>query len=243
MERMIQSGGAKIWTDRRGNCEKGFVLLCSGGPGSCDYLQPISEMMEDGYCVIRFEQRGCGRSDGDGKYGIATALEDMEAIRRAYGIDRWIVGGHSWGANLALMYALEYPQTVRSVLYLAGNGLQRDREWSEQYHENKEKFGEEMPWLPYRANEEVNRVGNAEYREYIRKPTLWRDLAQLEMPILFLCAQNDIRPNWPAMQLSHLVKKGTLSVIDGAEHYLWLKQRSAVEKSLREFLGLASRVQ
>lgn len=30
MERMIQSGGAKIWTDRRGNCEKGFVLLCSG---------------------------------------------------------------------------------------------------------------------------------------------------------------------------------------------------------------------
>jgi proline iminopeptidase len=33
------------------------------------------------------------------------------------------VGGHSWGANLALFYALAHPDRTLGVIYLAGTGL------------------------------------------------------------------------------------------------------------------------
>jgi proline iminopeptidase len=38
------------------------------------------------------------------------------------------VGGHSWGANLALLYALAHPDNTLGVIYLAGSGLTRDFE-------------------------------------------------------------------------------------------------------------------
>ena len=160
MEQFVTSGGASLWTDAQGTARKGTVLLCSGGPGCCDYLRPVSEMLEDAYRVIRFEQRGCGRSTADGRYDLQTALRDMEAIREAYGLDRWIVGGHSWGADLSLIYALEYPNRAAAALFMAGMGLQRNREWSAAYHANKDACGEAMPPMDYPANMEVNRQGN-----------------------------------------------------------------------------------
>lgn len=238
MEAFVESNGVKIWTDARGQNKKGSVLLCNGGPGCCDYLRPVSEMLEDAYRVIRFEQRGCGRSQADGRYDIDTALMDLEAIRRYYQIDKWVVGGHSWGANLALFYALAHSDRTTAVLYMAGNGLQRSREWSAAYHANRDKFGEEMPEMPYPGNDAVNRAGNADYQKRIESPTLFRDIARLPMDILFLCAELDVRPNWPAEQLCCLAPKGRLALIPNAAHYLWLRQPQAVRTQLRRFLGL-----
>ena len=236
MEHFITCNGTKIWTDICGNRKKGYIILCNGGPGSCDYLKPVSEMMEDGYQVIRFEQRGCGRSDADGKYDLDTAIQDIEAIRVYYGIERWIVGGHSWGANLALIYAMRYPEHTEAVLYIAGNGLQRNREWSALYHANREKYGEEMPDMQYPANDEVNKQGNRCYQEFIQQPSLYKDIAGLKMKILFLCAKQDIRPDWPARQLCSLVRNGEIAFIEGAGHYMWLQNPTDMRSALRRFL-------
>lgn len=85
LESYVPIDGIELWTDIRGNTNK-HVILCAGGPGCCDYLLPISKMLEDGYTVIRFEQRGCGRSGKDGNYDMFTAIRDMETIRAYYGI-------------------------------------------------------------------------------------------------------------------------------------------------------------
>jgi pimeloyl-ACP methyl ester carboxylesterase len=47
---------------------------------------------------------------------LGQAVADIEAVRRANGIDRWIVLGHSWGSDLAVRYALEHPARVESVV-------------------------------------------------------------------------------------------------------------------------------
>ncbi|MGI6561937.1 MAG: hypothetical protein ACOX3Q_05165 [Clostridia bacterium] len=52
-------------------------------------------MTDDMAAVIRFEQRGCGRSTIDYSCDVETCVSDLEYIRRFYGIDQWIVGGHS----------------------------------------------------------------------------------------------------------------------------------------------------
>jgi proline iminopeptidase len=47
----------------------------------------------------------------------------MDAVRAAANASRWVAGGHSWGAVLALLYALRHPDRATGVLYLAGTGL------------------------------------------------------------------------------------------------------------------------
>jgi proline iminopeptidase len=229
------SDGAALWTISGG--QGAPILLSNGGPGCCDYLEDMAALLEDRATVIRWEQRGCGRSTADGRYDLATAIEDMEAIRTAYGYDRWIAGGHSWGANLALAYALEHPSRVTSVLYLAGNGAQNDRDWHAQYVAARDERPERQPALAYPTNTEVNRVGNQTWREYIRRPDFLRRVADLDIPILFVCAGLDIRPSWPVGQLAMLAKRGELRVIPEAEHYLHLSHPEELKGILTQFLA------
>jgi proline iminopeptidase len=113
--------GARLWTASRG-CGVP-VVLCHGGPGLCDNLGPVAEMIEDLARVHRYDQRGSGRSSSNGPFEVACFLDDLEALREHWGYQRWVVGGHSWGANLALFYALAHPENTVGVIYLAGTGL------------------------------------------------------------------------------------------------------------------------
>ncbi|MBA3906485.1 MAG: alpha/beta hydrolase [Pseudonocardiales bacterium] len=87
-----------------------------------DYLEPLASLLESDFTVVRFEQRGCGRSTGDGPFTIAQATDDLDQLRAASGVESWGVVGHSWGAELALRYAARYPSRTTAVVYIAGIG-------------------------------------------------------------------------------------------------------------------------
>lgn len=102
------------------------VILCHGGPGLWDYLAPLAALLEDSFTVIRFDQRGCGHSTGTGPFTIAQAVDDLDQLRAAVGVDRWAAIGHSWGADLALRYAARHPERTTAVGYIAGVGAGDD---------------------------------------------------------------------------------------------------------------------
>jgi hypothetical protein len=77
------------------------VVLCHGGVGRSEYLQPVAEALTAAARVHRWEQRGCGRSQRVGPYSIARYLHDLECLRRHFGHERWLVAGHSWGAGIS----------------------------------------------------------------------------------------------------------------------------------------------
>jgi len=99
------------------------LVLCHGGPGLWDYLEPLGALLDDRFLVHRYDQRGCGRSTGDGPYTVAQFIADLDGVRQATGHARWWVGGHSWGAELAPRYALAHPGRVCGVIYLCGTGI------------------------------------------------------------------------------------------------------------------------
>ena len=113
--------GAELWTAVSGTGPPGVFL--HGGPGLWDYLAPLAALLEDTFTVVRFDQRGCGRSTGHGgPFTIAQAVDDMDQVRAALGFSRWAVAGHSWGAELALRYAARHPDLVTAAAYIAGVG-------------------------------------------------------------------------------------------------------------------------
>jgi proline iminopeptidase len=171
--------------------------MFNGGPGCDDYLAPVAEMIDDLCLVIRFEPRGCGRSDWDGNYDIDTLVADAEAVRREYGVERCIVAGHSFGPNAALAYALRYSSRVMGLIGIAGGSVLNDRTWSDDFHRALEEVGEDLGGLEFTVDPNVNPRGNQSWREYIKRPTLLREIADLHVPAVFINGGADIRPTGP----------------------------------------------
>jgi len=234
-EHFINTGKARLWTTVSGQGVP--LLLFNGGPGCDDYLEPVAAMLAPACRVIRFEPRGCGRSDWDGHYDLETLLEDVETIRKAYQVEHWIAAGHSAGPNFALAYALRHPARTIGLIGIAGGKIVNDRDWSRLYHEALETTGEDLGGARFSAHPDVNPQGNASWRAYIKRPSLLRELAGLSVPCVFINAGRDIRPNWPTQQLAGLIPKGKYIEIPGAAHYIWLTHanelRSELEKAVR----------
>jgi proline iminopeptidase len=119
-QRVIDVGdGHRIYVEQCGNPYGEPVVVLHGGPGGgCSpamrrYFDPAY------YRIILFDQRGCGRSRPHAAVSQNTTwhlVGDIEVIRKALGIDRWICFGGSWGATLALVYAISHPDRAARLI-------------------------------------------------------------------------------------------------------------------------------
>ena len=102
------------------------LLLMHGGPG-LDYttllpLQPLA----DRYTLIFYDHRCNGRSEGAEVSSMTweNLTADAEALREKLGFEKWAVLGHSFGGNVALEYALRYPQSLSHLVLMNTGGDQ-----------------------------------------------------------------------------------------------------------------------
>ncbi|MDD5765133.1 MAG: alpha/beta fold hydrolase [Candidatus Marinimicrobia bacterium] len=91
------------------------LVLINGGPGGTHHcFHPWLTAASKDFMVIYYDQRGCGLSDykpGEG-YSFEQTVDDLENLRKALNINRWIVLGHSYGGAIAQYYTIKYPQHV-----------------------------------------------------------------------------------------------------------------------------------
>lgn len=79
-EQVLQINGVRLWTTVQG---KGIpMVLCHGGPGGYDYLSAIADTVSDLCQVVRYDQRGSGRSQPVGPYDVSTFVDDLEGLRK-----------------------------------------------------------------------------------------------------------------------------------------------------------------
>ncbi|SCB33478.1 proline iminopeptidase-family hydrolase [Rhizobium lusitanum] len=97
------------------------VFCLNGGPGlPCDYLREAHSCLVDkGYRVVAFDQLGTGASDrptDPALWTIGRYVEESETVRKALGLGKVHMLGHSWGGWLAIDYALTYPENLRTLI-------------------------------------------------------------------------------------------------------------------------------
>jgi len=109
----------RVYWEACGNPRGKPALFVHGGPGGG--CSPLHRRLfdPDRYRVILFDQRGCGRSQPHASLianTTALLISDMEALRKALGVGRWLILGGSWGSTLALLYAMAHPRNVRGLI-------------------------------------------------------------------------------------------------------------------------------
>ncbi len=114
-----EQDGHRIFFSQYGNKDGQAIIVLHGGPGSQSKPKQVKGFNLKKYHVITFDQRGCGKSEPQGKIEHNTLQDligDMERLRTKLGIDTWYVAGGSWGATLALAYAQSKPNRVKGLL-------------------------------------------------------------------------------------------------------------------------------
>lgn len=129
------SGGASIFWEESGTPDGVPALWLHGGPGSSlgsGWYRSHFDL--DRYRLIGIDQRGSGRStpqvldtlDRLDEHTTQQLIADIEAVRIALGVERWVVAGVSWGTTLALAYAQEHPEHVQALALMAVTTTSRE---------------------------------------------------------------------------------------------------------------------
>jgi 3-oxoadipate enol-lactonase len=106
---------ARIWWDQDGTGDP--VLLIMGHAYGADMWHRTAPGLAASYRVIRFDNRGVGRSsDPPGPYPVPLMAGDALAVLDAAGAASAHVYGVSLGGAIALQLALGHPGRVRSLI-------------------------------------------------------------------------------------------------------------------------------
>jgi pimeloyl-ACP methyl ester carboxylesterase len=112
------------------------LVLMHGGPGADLHTLMSFRPLADRFTLVFYDHRCNGRSTGAVEsMNFENLTADADALRQALGFEKWAVLGHSFGGNVALEYALRYPQGI-SHLMLVNSGA--DFRWP------REKAPEEL---------------------------------------------------------------------------------------------------
>ncbi|APZ43630.1 prolyl aminopeptidase [Acidihalobacter ferrooxydans] len=128
------------------------VVFLHGGPGAG--CAPWHRRFFDPqrYHIVLFDQRGSGRSQPHADLTDNTTQDlvaDIERVREALGIERWVVFGGSWGSTLGLAYAEAHPERVLGLV-LRGIFLCRPRDVAWFYQSGADRLFPEY-WRDYLA--------------------------------------------------------------------------------------------
>jgi proline iminopeptidase len=214
MDMVVTDDGCRLWTTRTGTGHP--LVLCHGGPGFWDTFGDLAGLLGDVAAVHRWDQRGCGRSDRRGPYTVDRALADLDVVLDHHGLARTALLGHSWGAELALRYALARPDRVTRLIYVSGIGVDPEQTWHDDYERNfRDRLGGHLErWRELKGRQ---RRTEAEDREF---DLLWLSADYVDRTRALELAERELTPhlgtNWECARALNADRRRSLDGLLGA---------------------------
>lgn len=111
--------GHTMYYKEYGNPNGKPVVVLHGGPGGGSQKAVLKYFDLKRWRIILYDQRGCGLSTpwlSLHKNTTWDLVRDLEKLRTACGLERWVVFGGSWGSTLALAYASKHVDRVTALV-------------------------------------------------------------------------------------------------------------------------------
>jgi proline iminopeptidase len=122
------SGGVRLFYRLLGSGPDTLVMI-HGGPGfTMDYFLDDLAPLAAHHALLFYDQRGTGRStlvSDSMSLDAQRFVEDVEAIRKHFGIGRLTLLGHSWGSAVVARYAMSYPEHLERIIIVGALPLQQ----------------------------------------------------------------------------------------------------------------------
>ncbi|MEK6410520.1 MAG: alpha/beta hydrolase [Acidobacteriota bacterium] len=117
---IFESNGLNLHYETQGSGEE-VVIVVHGGAGlPHEYFHPMLYNLSRYAKLVFFDRRAdtLARS-GHGMVSIDEMSDDIDALRKSLGLQRVTLLGHSFGAAIALNYALRYPANLKRLILVS----------------------------------------------------------------------------------------------------------------------------
>lgn len=116
---------SKIYYKVMGSGQDSIVVIHGGpGAGMNSFMPSVKPLARD-YILIFYDQRGGGKStlpEDTTKLQPQHFVEDLEAVRKYFGLKSMNVITHSFGSVLLAEYAISYPENLKRVVFNGSTG-------------------------------------------------------------------------------------------------------------------------
>ena len=120
-DRAVPGDGLRLHARDWSGSGQAVVLLHGLASNARIWDGVASRLAGAGLRVVALDQRGHGASEQPGSgYDFATLGRDLSAALAALGIERPVLAGHSWGANVALQFAADRPGALAGLALVDG---------------------------------------------------------------------------------------------------------------------------
>ncbi|NLV57593.1 MAG: alpha/beta hydrolase [Clostridiales bacterium] len=214
--------------------EEGFpLILLHGNDESGIYFEHQIEPFARHARVFAVDTRGHGQSPrGEGPFTLSRFAEDLAAFMDAQAIPQADVLGFSDGGNIAILFALRYPQRVRKLVLNGANlqpwGVCRRVQIPLTLH-----YG----WICVAS---ACRPGLIPRKEMlglmIREPHIpTRDMQKIKAPTLVIAGDHDLIRTSHTRSIARALPNSVLCILPG-DHFLAHKKPDAFNEVVTAFL-------
>ncbi len=228
---MSFSTGISLHFVEKGRGKPLILLHGNGEDGS--YFEHQIDCFSVDYRVIAIDTRGHGQSPrGEKPFTIVQFAEDLHDFMDENGIDQAILLGFSDGGNIALTFALKYPDRVGKMIVDGANlfpsGVKALYQWPIE-------IGYRIAKMFAKKSEEAKK--NAEMLGLmVNEPHIDpSQLAQLKMPVLVVAGTKDMIKDKHTRLIYKSLPNARLTILEG-DHFVANKNYEAFNSAVAAFL-------
>lgn len=222
-----------LYYQEKGNKEPFILLHGNGENGS--YFENQIDYFSDRYRVIALDTRGHGKSPrGTEPFTIEQFSCDLYEFMVSLEISNAVILGFSDGANIAMKFAIKYPNKVKALILNGGNlnpkGVKRTTQIPIE-------IGYKIASLF--ASKSTGAKKNAEMLGLmVNEPNIEpNELSKITAPTLVICGSNDMIKESHTKEIAENIPNARLSIIKG-NHFIANKRYAAFNKEVEDFLQI-----
>lgn len=212
---------------------KPFILLHGNGEDGTYFKHQI-DYFSDRYRMIAIDTRGHGKSPrGTAPFTIEQFAEDLNELMIELKIAKAIILGFSDGANIAMKFALQYPQKIEALILNGGNlnakGVKRGIQIPiEIGYKITKLFAEKSE----QAKHNMELLGLMVHEPDI-KP---EELHSIQVPTLVIAGTKDMIKRNHTEEIAENIPGAALSMIQG-DHFIANKEPDHFNKEVELFFA------
>ena len=210
------------------------LILLHGNSEDNSYFEHQIGPFSEKYRVIAIDTRGHGKSPrGDKPFTIKQFAEDLHDFMETKGINTAILLGFSDGGNIALTFALKYPEHVEKLILDGANlypsGVKPLYQWPIEIGYRIAKLF---------ANKDKKAKRNAEMLGLmVNEPHIEpSELARLTMPTLVVAGTKDMIKESHTRLIFNSLPNAQLAILKG-DHFVANKNSHAFNAMVKSFLS------
>jgi 3-oxoadipate enol-lactonase len=258
----MERDGVKIAYEFMGSGDVPLVFL-NGIAMSISHWKPVAAALGSSYRCMCHDMRGQTLSSKPaGPYSLELHARDLATLMESTGIPSAHIIGTSYGAEVAMAFALEYPQRVRSLVLIDGVSeldpllAAVGESWLAAAGDDPLIFYKTiLPWN-YSADfiEKNSAMLRAREKSFASLPRDWFDgfmemckaflaidmtseLKRITCPTLVLVGEKDIlKPRKFSEIIARQIPEADLKIVPGAGHASVVEQPVAIAREITAFL-------